>query len=316
MAKEKKEKERPAHKHESKKESKHDSKKESKKESRKESKKESKREAAAVPADNKITSDDFYLKSEEFRLWLRSKEKSFESLSGEAARALFDEFVKRWNKGRLDAIYYSGLSTADSRDAIKSQHKWGLKLSVSEQDALAATTTRVLDQTRGASSTQSGLLPQAQAQAQAQPRPAVPARVLPPPPSAAVSLSLLQATAEEHGLDLGSSSSSNAALLAKRKERSDATHGAHREKEARADGLDMSAGLVLGGGKEDDAQLAAMRRRQQASAGQRQQRLAGLEEKEKERDEAWKRQIGLPELLAGSGSGQRIVIAPRPPPGQ
>jgi len=57
-----------------------------------------------------ITSDDFFTKSEEFRVWLKLSENVFfEDLTSKEARKMFDkEFVKDYNKGKLTSMYYDG----------------------------------------------------------------------------------------------------------------------------------------------------------------------------------------------------------------
>lgn len=57
-----------------------------------------------------ISSDDFFTKSEEFRVWLKlSQNVFFEDLTSKEARKMFDkEFVKDYNKGKLTSMYYDG----------------------------------------------------------------------------------------------------------------------------------------------------------------------------------------------------------------
>lgn len=56
--------------------------------------------------------DDFYRRSSEFRYWLAhdsKKRKDFTKLDSKDQRRYFKKFVRRWNKGKLDSDYYSGL---------------------------------------------------------------------------------------------------------------------------------------------------------------------------------------------------------------
>lgn len=57
-----------------------------------------------------ISEDEFFTKSEEFRVWLKlSKNVYFEDLSSKEAHKIFEkEFVKDYNKGKLTAMYYDG----------------------------------------------------------------------------------------------------------------------------------------------------------------------------------------------------------------
>ncbi|KZT43845.1 hypothetical protein SISSUDRAFT_977870 [Sistotremastrum suecicum HHB10207 ss-3] len=60
---------------------------------------------------DKISEADYFLKSTEFRAWLKdTKDKYFDELTGDKARHYFRKFVKRWNSGRLSDDLYAGLS--------------------------------------------------------------------------------------------------------------------------------------------------------------------------------------------------------------
>ncbi|KAF3623475.1 putative protein PXR1-like isoform X2 [Capsicum annuum] len=70
-----------------------------------------------------LSKDDYFSKNNEFATWLKDKKKLFFSdLSSEAARDLFSDFVKEWNKGKLDIQYYEGITTGP-----RSSHAWNIK---------------------------------------------------------------------------------------------------------------------------------------------------------------------------------------------
>ncbi|XP_015075005.1 style cell-cycle inhibitor 1-B isoform X1 [Solanum pennellii] len=70
-----------------------------------------------------LSKDDYFSKNNEFATWLKDKKKLFFSdLSSESARDLFSDFVKEWNKGKLDIQYYEGITTAP-----RSSHAWNIK---------------------------------------------------------------------------------------------------------------------------------------------------------------------------------------------
>lgn len=70
-----------------------------------------------------LSSDDYYLKNNEFATWLKEeKRKFFSDLSSESTRELFSEFVEVWNSKRLESKYYKGIETAP-----RSSHKWKIK---------------------------------------------------------------------------------------------------------------------------------------------------------------------------------------------
>ncbi|XP_072036766.1 uncharacterized protein [Amphiura filiformis] len=98
------------------------SKKKHKKEQKKEKKKEKKKKEKE--AKNKISKDDFYHKSTEFRLWLvEEKSKYFDQLSSSKSKAYFKKFVKQWNSRKLAKKYYKGIDVVDARTSL-TKYKW------------------------------------------------------------------------------------------------------------------------------------------------------------------------------------------------
>ncbi|KAF8323892.1 hypothetical protein DL93DRAFT_2069984 [Clavulina sp. PMI_390] len=72
-----------------------------------------------------ISADDYFLKSDNFRLWLKeSKGKYFDELSGEKARHYFGKFVKAWNRGELSDSIYNPSSAATHRASNLTGYKW------------------------------------------------------------------------------------------------------------------------------------------------------------------------------------------------
>jgi len=86
-----------------------------------------------------ITEEDYYNKSEEFRVWLKlCRDLYFEDLSTVEAKALFEKFSKAFNKGRLSAMYYDGnIPLAVRGSIVKSKHKWDFKLNSVENMQLS-----------------------------------------------------------------------------------------------------------------------------------------------------------------------------------
>ncbi|KAI0714715.1 hypothetical protein C8Q76DRAFT_727791 [Earliella scabrosa] len=87
-----------------------------------------------------ITESDYFLKSDEFRVWLKDeKGKYFDELSSDRARKYFRKFVKAWNRGKLPKPMYAGV---DKLQAASSQtaYKWSFasKTSRADNDALRA----------------------------------------------------------------------------------------------------------------------------------------------------------------------------------
>eukprot|EP00117_Sycon_ciliatum_P026706 scpid22261/ scgid21859/ len=97
-------------------------KKEKKKKKRKKSKKSRRRSV-----DERLTSKDYFLKNRELRLWLQEeKTVFFEDLTSEKARSYFNDFVKLWNKGKLDEKYYKGQTSGVRSQQDRTRHSWNI----------------------------------------------------------------------------------------------------------------------------------------------------------------------------------------------
>ncbi|KDO61614.1 hypothetical protein CISIN_1g032273mg [Citrus sinensis] len=70
-----------------------------------------------------LTNEDYFSKNNEFATWLKEEKKLFFSdLSSDSAREYFSDFVKAWNKQKLDSRYYEGISSGP-----RSAHSWKFK---------------------------------------------------------------------------------------------------------------------------------------------------------------------------------------------
>eukprot|EP01033_Poteriospumella_lacustris_P016445 gene16445-11759_t len=86
-----------------------------------------------------ITEEDYFAKSQEFRIWLRQyHHPSFEALSSKEAHHIFvDLFLPAYNAGSLPPYFYTGDFPAEMKHtALHTQHKWNLRLNPSEKDQL------------------------------------------------------------------------------------------------------------------------------------------------------------------------------------
>ncbi|CAL5187126.1 unnamed protein product [Lathyrus oleraceus] len=94
------------------------------KEKKSKDKHKSKRSKGEVNMDfQELSSDDYFAKNNEFATWLKEEKNVFFSdLLSESARELFAEFVKAWNRGKLESNYYEGIATAP-----RSSHNWKIK---------------------------------------------------------------------------------------------------------------------------------------------------------------------------------------------
>ncbi|SCZ94779.1 BZ3500_MvSof-1268-A1-R1_Chr12-1g03652 [Microbotryum saponariae] len=72
-----------------------------------------------------LDESDFYLKSNELRLWLlEQKNKRFDTLRSEDARRYFRKFINKWNRGLLPTKFYQGISSASLPTTVSSSHSW------------------------------------------------------------------------------------------------------------------------------------------------------------------------------------------------
>ena len=101
--------------------------------------------ARAVPAASPIdpiSSDHWFIKSNEFRLWLREERSLnlFEMETVDGKRLFNDEFVPAWNAGKLWAKYYRGVEAAHQAGRGKTwSHSRDDELSKVVSDVKAAT---------------------------------------------------------------------------------------------------------------------------------------------------------------------------------
>ncbi|KAA1477242.1 hypothetical protein DENSPDRAFT_844441 [Dentipellis sp. KUC8613] len=93
-----------------------------------------------------ISESDYFLKSPEFRVWLKDeKRKYFDELSGEKARKYFRKFVKEWNRGRLHKSLYAGVDPSSQAANSQTAYKWSFasKASKKEKEALDAARAQI-----------------------------------------------------------------------------------------------------------------------------------------------------------------------------
>ncbi|KAJ3359219.1 hypothetical protein GGF32_009512 [Allomyces javanicus] len=99
---------------------------------------------SAAPPVDPITEDDYYRKATEFRKWLRDDRGQYlDELASSDARRVFRKFVRRWNKGELDAEYYRGTVALAGAETTRYQWAFVSKLPDDEQDRIASTARAV-----------------------------------------------------------------------------------------------------------------------------------------------------------------------------
>lgn len=87
---------------------------------------------------NKISIDDYFNKSEEFRVWLKiNNKRSFEELDSSETHNLFEEFCTLWNQNKLPTMYYDGIPSEIRHECMRTKHRWGIRLSESEKNQIS-----------------------------------------------------------------------------------------------------------------------------------------------------------------------------------
>eukprot|EP00904_Undaria_pinnatifida_P004485 jgi/Undpi1/14037/HiC_scaffold_9.g03688.m1 len=95
-------------------------------------------DAAKIQAEIEISEKDYFARATEFKVWLlQKKKKFFEDLTSTESHELFEKFVKDWNRGKLDPMFYEGrLPEELVARTRKTQHKWGFVNKLSGRDQL------------------------------------------------------------------------------------------------------------------------------------------------------------------------------------
>ncbi|KZT01172.1 uncharacterized protein LAESUDRAFT_664574 [Laetiporus sulphureus 93-53] len=88
-----------------------------------------------------ISESDYFLKSDEFRLWLKDeKDKYFDELSSDKARKYFRKFVKAWNRGKLPKSMYAGIDIPSA--SSQTAYRWSFASKTSQADSVALRAAR------------------------------------------------------------------------------------------------------------------------------------------------------------------------------
>ncbi|CCM02258.1 uncharacterized protein FIBRA_04341 [Fibroporia radiculosa] len=91
-----------------------------------------------------ISESDYFLKSDEFRIWLKDeKRKYFDELSSDKSRKYFRKFVKAWNRGKLPKDMYHGVDTLSASSQTAYRWSFASKSSSADHAALQAARNEV-----------------------------------------------------------------------------------------------------------------------------------------------------------------------------
>jgi hypothetical protein len=90
-----------------------------------------------------ISSDDYFQKADEFRVWLQREKGLFlGDMKTDQARKYFKKFVKKWNGNELGNDYYDGLDHTRFDSAQMTRHKWGFTRNLSSHEKFNLQTMR------------------------------------------------------------------------------------------------------------------------------------------------------------------------------
>lgn len=219
-------------------------------------------------------------------MWLKSTRGTYlDDLSSERSRELFDKFVKRYNTGKLEDVYYKEGGVTES---TRTRHKWAFvdKLSIPDSDALSSTKDAVASSTN---------CPESAATAQgsaAVTRPQVKPRLSRKREREQYNLALDEIAPKATGRE---------AAIDARRSKAARIHGAARDREDETDGLNIHETVTMGN-SEADLQQRLQRRElaRKRKSEVRDEKFNRFAEKEQSIVDDFRRQIK-----------GKIVIAPR-----
>ncbi|EQC36427.1 hypothetical protein SDRG_05884 [Saprolegnia diclina VS20] len=256
----------------------------------------------------RISRDDYFEKAREFRVWLKTDKKLyFEDLTSDDALQYFEKFVRRWNDGKLDAMYYSSIPQHVLESIHRTKHKWGFVKNLNESERLhLASTKDTVDITtnKGASST------------------ARPSKTTSPPRSSKKHESDSDDPDDRRKRDkyerkryhkhkesvmeeLAPKATGRDANIEKKREKAATLHGAARAKEDAKDGLDLSDDFLMGGSDDYQARIQRRKAAQDKRQDEKQQRVTAAQEAEAARMQKFLQDMGI------QPGQDRITIAPR-----
>ena len=72
-----------------------------------------------------MSNDDYFRYATEYREWLWTRKGIHTSdLSTDAAREMFSDFVRVWNKGKLSSRYYAGIEPTSVSSSSRTDYRW------------------------------------------------------------------------------------------------------------------------------------------------------------------------------------------------
>lgn len=194
-----------------------------------------------------------------------------------------DKFVKRWNKGRLDDMFYTGLSEQVLDQTKRTRHQWGFvnKLNDSEQMQLASAKDSVSVSTRKTDLLQQPATRRAAGESTSSHKRERDSRDNEDDYEQRRNHRKMERKSHrsrhEEVLDeLVPRETGREAMLEKRRQVGQKLHGAARDRDANRDGLDLSEDFLMGSSGSSDLKQRLARREQSRDkkANERQEKLA------------------------------------------
>lgn len=245
-------------------------------------------------------------------LWVylyREEGIAFGDLTSDEARRAFERFCRHYNEGKLEAAYYNDVLPLKAVEESKTtRHKWSFQTSATEAKTLSLIEEGVRKQTEYE---------------------AVPTLQLATAAGHTAELPASEENCEKTAMDdklqeyrankrlrehvrtvgeelSGGRKDGRERQLEKKKEIAASLHGAARDREDA--GVELADADLYGDGNADfSAALARERRYKEKRSSEKEGRLAELQQKENERQQAMLNALGL----TGVKPGQKITIAPR-----
>ena len=270
-----------------------------------------------------LTPDDYFTYNEHLRVFVfrnSSGTTSLSDLSTEASHDSFASFCKKYNKGKLESMYYSNkLSDDVINECKRTVHTWGFKTSTTEVKALELLKAGIKTQTEynvkqpsskrpaagGGSSSSSRA--QVMSRPTTSPSPAICQPINTTNNRAAKTRLAVHGNEEIYGVEKKEGFERS---REKKQEVGNSLHGASRDKEElRAGGVELSDNDIYGGGGGGDFKdmLARKNARNSAKNSAKSEKMASLMANEDKRKTDMLKMLGLSDL---SQKG-KITIAPR-----
>jgi len=266
---------------------------------------------------------DYFAYHQHLWLYLHRREGvAFGDLSSSEARDAFRRFVKKYNAGKLEEAYYESVLPSEAlENGLTTRHQWNFHTNTMEKKNLNLIEEGVRKQTDYQKS-EVGSIHTGKGDFERGEKMLSEEKIdktnksnvrLGNGPEARRAEKIANRRLREHVKVAeeelsGGRKEGHERLLEKRKEQATAIHGAARDREESTVGVELKDSDIYGGdGNDFAAALQRERQRKQHREQKKDNRIQELKQKERDRQEAMLRSLGL----SGIKPGQKITIRPR-----